>query len=278
MNIYGDNIMSVAQVIETQKQVPTRDDIITGEDSAKNHIWTPVSHSNFLEALMIGFDNHCIKVLNSSFGFNKKRGGEQGHTMVGGFELQGPCLPEMPGNLDANYQMFVRHANDMSLGMQLRGGFNLMVCTNGCMTGELIGSHKHTSGFDVYSWANDVAIDAFVEDCEKQVTHVRSLKETVCSEQQFDTIVRRALADEIMPAARVRDLVREWEKPRYSSEDFEHHTAWKAYGDMTYVAQKCSGDTHLRVLDKGSQLVRDVCGVDELCVINEAAVEEGSLF
>ncbi len=258
MNIMGDRVMTAEEVIEKKKDVPVRADIVK-DDKAQNHIWQPISHSTFVEAMHRAFDNHGLKVIDSAFALNKKRDGRDGHLLVGGFKVEGSMLPKLPNDVSGVYEVFCRHANDMSMGVQLRAGVNLMVCTNGCMTGEMIASRKHTKGFDIYDWANDTAIGDFVEDCNKQVENIERLREIDCSDDQANAIFMTALRDGWMPAARVRDAAREWVEPVFSTDDFPLNTAWKAYGDLTHVAQKCSADTQLTIIEKSAKLVNEIC-------------------
>jgi hypothetical protein len=258
MNIMGDRCMTAQQVIDTCKETPKREDIVKN-DTAKNSYWQPVSHSNFVDAMYQAFEKHDIEVIDSSFALNKKRGGEDGHLLVGGFKVKGAMLPKLPNDIDGVYEVLCRHANDMSRRIQLNAGVELMVCTNGCMSGEQIATRKHTNGFDIYEWANDQAIGGFVESCNKQVQFIESLRETECSDKQADAAIVRALREGWMPAARVRDVAREWENPVFDTKDFPLNTAYKLYGDFTHVAQECNADTQLRIVEESSKLVQEIC-------------------
>jgi hypothetical protein len=254
----GGRVMTAEEVIDTKTDVPVRAEIVK-EDTATNHIWKPISHSRFVDAMYRAFEAHDIKVLDSAFALNKKRDGKDGHLLVGGFQVQGDMLPGLPNDVSGVYEVFCRHANDMSMGIQLRAGVNLMVCTNGCMTGELIASRKHTKGFDIYEWANDTAIGDFVEDCQNQVDNINKLREVECSDAQANEIFMTALREGWMPAARVRDAAREWVEPIYNTDDFPLHTAWKVYGDLTHAATQCQADTQLTIVEKSAKLVNEIC-------------------
>lgn len=255
MNIMGDNRMTADQVIDTCIGTPKREDLFKNrKDTAVNPVWQPISHSKFVEAMHNAFEAHDISVLDSSFALNKT-----GHLLVGGFQVKGAMLPHLPQDVDGVYEVFCRHANDMSRGIQLSAGVQLMVCTNGCMSGEVIASRKHTSGFDVYDWAKDQAIGSFVEDCAKQVDFIHQLRDVECSDQTAAECILEAGRRGILPKAQTVDVYEEWKNPVFSTEDFPLNSAWKLYGDMTHVAQKCSPARQLQVVQESSPLVMEFC-------------------
>jgi hypothetical protein len=251
MHILGEQKMGFAEVIDTCTGVPTRDQIAK-KDTASRGVWKPISHGNFVEALHDGIQHHGMKITDSAFALNKS-----GHVLVGGFKVAGPMLPMLPGGIDGEFELFVRHANDMSLGLQVNAGLELMVCTNGCMSGEIIARHKHTNQFDVNAWARDTALTEFVEDCYKQTKHIENLQTMHMDDGQAAQCILEAGSRELLPLARTKDVWEEWKNPIFSDSDFEPGTAWKLYGDITHVAQKCSPARQLHAVQRASELVRE---------------------
>lgn len=257
MNIMGEDKMTAEQVITSNKcnKVPTREELFKNrKDTAKNPHWQPISHAKFVESMYCAFRAHDLEVLDSSFALNKT-----GHLLVGGFQVKGAMLPHLPQDVEGVYEVFCRHANDMSRGIQLSAGVQLMVCTNGCMTGDVIASRKHTSGFDVYDWAKDTAIGSFVEDCHKQVQFINDLRTVECSDETAAQCILEAGRRGILPKAQTVDVWEEWANPVFSTDDFPLNSAWKLYGDMTHVAQKCSPQRQLQIVQETSPLVMEFC-------------------
>lgn len=265
MLILGDQQMSYEQVIDTCVQVPTRDQIVKN-DTAVNAIWKPISHSSFVSSLSGALESRGLKVLDSSFALNKS-----GHLLVGGLRLTGDVLPAIPGNISAEYEMFLRHANDMSRGIQVNAGLNMMACTNGVMTGEVIARHKHTNNFDVNVWARDIALPEFIQDCMKQTRNIEELRNIECSDDQAARCILEAGCRQVIPKARGFDIWEEWKNPVFSADDFEPGTAWKLMSDFTHVAQKCQPARQLQIVQAASPLVREFC-------INAAIPVEAGLF
>ena len=253
MYIYGDQKMTAEQVIDTCTMVPPREQVVKN-DTAVNPSWKPISHGSFVQAMHEALEAHELNVIDSSFALNKS-----GHLLVGGFQVTGDMLPKMPGGVDGNYELLLRHANDMSRGVQVNAGINLMVCTNGCIGGETLAVRKHTSNFDVGSWARDVAIAEFIGDCSNQVEFLDRLRAMDCSDSNAARCILEAGSRGILPLARTVDVWNEWKNPVFSTEDFPLHTAYKLYGDMTHVSQKCSPQRQLQIIQEASPLVMEFC-------------------
>jgi len=251
MRIMGEKCLSYEQVIDTCTSVPTREEIIKN-DTAERSFWKPISHGNFVEALAGGINHHGLKIVDSSFALNKT-----GHLLVGGFKVAGPMLPGLPTGIDGEYELFVRHSNNMSHGLQINAGVQLMVCTNGCMSGEIIAKHKHTSGFDVTEWARDVALTEFLQDCYKQVQHIERLREMHVDDGNAAKCILEAASREIIPLARAADIWEEWKNPIFGEQAFPKGSAWKLYGDFTHVAQKCSAHRQHQIVREASELVQE---------------------
>jgi hypothetical protein len=249
MNICGQNKMVADQVIDTCTTVPLRCEIV-GNDTALNHVWKPISHGSAVEAMMTAFEKHGVSVVDSAFALNRT-----GHMIVGGFQVVGDCLPMMPANVDGVYECFFRHANDMSMSLQLNAGLSLFICTNGIMTGERIGCHKHTSGFDMDSWALDAAVPNFITACGGLDDTVADLKETPVSDADAHRLILEAGDQGILPLARTVDVYREWHEPTFAKSDFEPGTAWKLYNDFTFVSQKCSPQRQHQIIEQVYSLI-----------------------
>jgi hypothetical protein len=272
MNIMGENKMSYDQVIDTCVGVPKREDIVKN-DKVQNKIWKPISHGAFVEALTNGIEHHGLQIVESSFALNKT-----GHLLVGGFQVTGESLPLLPGGINAEYELFVRHANDMSLGLQINAGVNLMVCTNGCMSGETIARHKHTKCFDINEWARDTALTEFITDCKNQADHIENLRSRYISDGNAYHCILESAKRGIIPLARAVDIYSEWKEPVFSKEHFEPGTAWKLYGDFTHVAQKCSAQRQLQIVKEASGIVEEFCDDQPIDVEVVGESSKGGLF
>jgi len=260
MNIMGDNKMSFEQVIDTCVGVPRREDIVKN-DTVENPRWKPISHGSFINALATGIEHHGLEITDSAFALNKT-----GHLLVGGFKVKGACLPAIPSGMAAEFELFTRHANNMSRAIQLNAGLEMMACTNGQMTGECIARHKHTTGFDIDEWARDVALAEFIEDCARQVRNVEELREMECNTDQAARCILEAGSRGIVPLARTVDIWNEWKDPVFNANDFAPNTAWKLVGNMTHIAQKCSPQRQLQIVQAASPLVREFCRAQSIDV------------
>jgi len=251
MNIMGEHKMTAEAVIDTCTETPTREEIFgSREDKATNNYWKPISHGSAVYTMMGALEKNDLTVVDSSFALSKS-----GHMIVGGFQVQGECLPAMPENTDGIHELFFRHANDMSISMQLNAGMSLFVCTNGMMTGERIASRKHTANFHMEEWAEAEAVPNFIQACFGLDDKVQSLQEMPMSNAKAHNLILEAGDKGIIPLARCVDVYREWQNPTFSRADFKEYTGWKLYNNFTHIAQKCSPARQHQIVEQAYELV-----------------------
>ena len=75
------------------------------------------------------------------------------------------------------------------------------------------------------------------------------------SNEQAEHICIEAGMQEILPKARVFDVLKEWREPVFDTDVFVPGTAWKLYNDFTHVAKMCSPARQLHVVESALELI-----------------------
>lgn len=252
MRVMGENVLTLEQVLETRTTVPTREQIVKN-DVAKSHYWRPVSDAQLLTAIIDVIENSGLQIVKSSFAVNKT-----GHHLVGAIMLKdttGEILPVLPGNVEGMHGILIDHANDMSRKLRLLHEIEARICTNGCTSGKDLMGHKHTSGFDVFSWTRENLIPNLVNAANDFGGKIKALQDMEISDQQAEHICVEAGMRELLPKARVFDVIQEWREPVFDRDVFVPGTAWKLYNDFTHVAKLCSPHRQLEVCEGALELI-----------------------
>lgn len=273
LRIMGKRRMKIDELVDKCTKIHTRQEILGERDTATNHVYQGFSHGDFGRAIFQACEDRGLKVTDSLFALNQDS--YDAPLMVGALEISGPGIPN---SKNGKSQMLLRHQPFVH-APQVKNALEVFGCTNGCTNGMLLAKHKHTKGLDLYSWAKDEVIGNWLEDCQRQIDYIDHLKGIEVSDDAARHIFFEAITTGLMPSARAQDAYDEWMHPVFPEDLFPHNTAWKAYSDMTHVAQKCSNaDRHMRIVEDGGRLVEDVLRMrGEIVVLNEAGIAEGML-
>jgi len=252
MRVMGENVLTLEQVLETRTTVPTRDQIVKNDEAARP-TWRPVSDADLLRAVLDVMEKNGLTLVKSSFAVNKT-----GHHMVGALlykDTTGLVLPAMPGQVEGLHGLIIDHANDMSRKLRILHEIELFICTNGCTSGQDLMGHKHTSGFDVFSWTSENLIPNLVNAANDFGGKIQALQNMEISNEQAEHICVEAGMRELLPKARVFDVIQEWREPVFDKDVFVPGTAWKLYNDFTHVAKLCSPHRQLEVCEGALELI-----------------------
>lgn len=253
LRIMGKKTMKLDELVDRCTKIHTREEILGEKDTATNHIYQGFSHGSFGSAIHKACEARGLKITDSLFALNQDS--YDAPLMVGALEIQGP---EVPNSKAGKTQMLLRHQPFVH-APQVKNSVEVFGCCNGCTTGELLAKHKHTKGLDLEAWAMDEVVGAWLADCQRQLDYIESLKSVECSDDDARHIFFEAMDTGLMPCARAKDAYQEWVNPVFPEDLFPRNTAWKAYSDMTHVAQKCSNaDRHVRIVEDGGRLVERV--------------------
>lgn len=148
----------------------------------------------------------------------------------------------------------LRHANDMSLSMQLVAGMSVFVCDNMVLRGDMIlMRRKHTLDLSLIDEI-DIGIDRFVEHYAHLERETQLLRDTVLSDHSAKAFILDAFAKElIMPLNLMRRVYAEYFKPTHA--EFEPRTGWSLHNAFTQVAKDLPLTTRVPVVQKLGRLL-----------------------
>jgi hypothetical protein len=128
----------------------------------------------------------------------------------------------------------VRNSHDMTFPAGLVIGSHVFVCDNLAFSGEVNMKRKHTR-FILRDLPGLVkgAMGQLLGMRNLQEHRISAYKEAELEDRDAHSLVIRAMQANVIPNARIRDVVDQWEKPAH--EDFEPRTAWSLFNGFTEV-------------------------------------------
>jgi hypothetical protein len=192
--------------------------------------WQGVKHSDFVDTIIDEVYKRKWKIHKSEFALSSDKA-----DLVGAFELKVTGI-EIPEGQRLSLGFTTSNARRRS--MKISVGSRVLVCNNGVVTGEVVMSKKHTTGFDL-KLEVDAAMDQYEDMAHGLLSDVNELKGIDIDQDMFDRIIMQA--SRITPKksrmrwARLWQVIQEWKNPTF---DFGGETGWQLLNSFTYVAQK----------------------------------------
>ena len=154
----------------------------------KSPTWHPVSHSELIDTLHSKLDRRGLRVKEEHYAVQK-----QGLQLFGTLDLDWADTGEYAAALG------LRTGNDKTLSITLVAGLRVSVCSNLCLSGDLIAlRRKHTSGLDL---PRELAsgLDRYQADVMSLQHGVEQLKQTPLSQQQVSVMIYDIFRKKIVP-------------------------------------------------------------------------------
>jgi Domain of unknown function (DUF932) len=138
--------------------------------------------------------------------------------------------------LDVSAAVGFRHANDMSLSIQLVAGMSVFVCDNMALRGDVILlREKHTTDLSLAD-SIDMGIDRFVKQYARLEGEVGLLRNTTLTDTQAKaTILDAFVVNQVMPTKFMERVYGEYFNP--SKPEFAARTGWSLHNAFTQVAK-----------------------------------------
>lgn len=157
----------------------------------------------------------------------------------GGMQMFGvlSCSNGRPAQDDYCLAIGVRSSYDRSLSVQLVAGIRVFVCDNLAFAGEVHTRRKHTAHAlrDLPSLVYEMLTQAAGQRSHMD-QEIAALKGVELQPATAHHLLIEALRGRIVTAARLPNVLREWEKPRH--EQFQVRTAWSLLNAFTEVAKE----------------------------------------
>ena len=241
----------------------------------------PIPHKNLLELALKAITDQGMVIRNAAHALSHDDARWFGLFEVA-LERQEQTRLALPGDgashtdgldIKPDYAMVigVRNSHDMTFPAGLVIGSHVFVCDNLAFSGEVNMKRKHTR-FILRDLPGLVegAMGQLLSMRHLQEHRISTYKETALEDRDAHSLVIRAMQANVIPNARVRDVVAQWEEPAH--EDFEPRTAWSLFNGFTEVLKNrgALGDR-----PRHTQALHGL--MDGACGLNKSAVAAGAL-
>jgi hypothetical protein len=166
----------------------SRQELVTFNPPARTATWTPVKHSDLVDALHAELDHRGLQVRHEHYAVQK-----QGAMLFGTLDLDWHDTGEYAAAIG------LRTANDKSMALQLAMGIRVMVCDNLCFSGDLIAlKRKHTAKLDL---PREIAgaLDRYQEGIPRLTQGITTLKTSLYTVSQAKEMVFDIFRHRILP-------------------------------------------------------------------------------
>lgn len=142
-----------------------------------------------------------------------------------------------------------RHANDMSLSIQLVAGMSVFVCDNMALRGDVILlREKHVHELSLAD-SIDIGIERFVKQYAKLEEETQLLRETRLTGIEAKSIIFDAFVlDKVMPLHFIDRVYNEYFVP--TKPEFEPRTGWSLHNAFTQVAKDMPLTTRIPAIQR----------------------------
>lgn len=188
--------------------------------------WKGIPHIELIRAIVSEFDRRGWLLKSETYALSKS-----GCALAASFNLQMKLLPPE----GQQFCVGLTTANDRHQKLRIVVGTTVIVCDNGMVSGEMVFSRKHTTGFELspeivkaMDWCQDRFGD--VKD------YVKFLQKKILCDSEVDCILMQAGRDCLMPWSRIGDVDDYYHTP--SHEEFDSRTAWSLLNAFTSVVKK----------------------------------------
>jgi hypothetical protein len=195
----------------------------------KTSSYTPVAHGDLIQTIEQNLSNNFphLSIVSRDYMLNNT-----GQQFVGKLNIQDASNP----NTELNMSLGFRNSYDKSMAVGLASGAQVLVCSNGMLSGEMSLLRKHTSNV----WSD---IDSLVFQClnrlesnfEQIKDDMQKMKEHVISKQDLHRITGELFMDKQLITAQQMGIIRKEIKfsDHFSMVNPKDMTLWNLYNNVT---------------------------------------------
>ena len=212
----------------------TRDFLFDVAIPARTDSYSPVSHSNIINAAYEQLDRHNLVVTNEFFNTSS-----DGRKLIGGLDIIHPDVPNL------GMRLALRNSYDKSMSVAFAAGAVAWICSNGMVSGEIQYVRKHTG--TVAQELNQkiiTTINQLDEHFQKMIRHSQQLHNIEMTKEQYAELMGRLyIVDKVIIPTQLSVISKEIDTPSF--EDFRDMNAWSLYNHVTYSLKTSHPTTYL---------------------------------
>lgn len=189
--------------------------------------WRGVSHREVVFSVLEEMRTRQWKLMTSKLAVSNDR-----LDLFGAFELSIPDLVMPEGQ---TLSLGIISSNAMRRRLRFVVGSNVLICSNGMVTGEIVLSKKHTMNLNLYEELEG-SLDDYLERAKRIPLLVEKLRERELSPVESEHILMEAGRAKLMPWHRIGKVDEEYRQPTFA----EHGkgTSWALLNAFTYVVKE----------------------------------------
>lgn len=137
----------------------------------------------------------------------------------------------------------VRNSHNKRFGASAASGNQVMVCSNGMLTGDHIISKKHTKNVEV-SFDQEVSdmFDDVIQTWSNNECRFNGYKATQITDAEFDQLLGSAIRHKAINPSKALKVLNEYNDPRHDA--FKDRNAWSAINAFTEIHKESSMDLY----------------------------------
>lgn len=201
--------------------------------------WKGIPHGELVDTLKSKLEDNNFKIEKEQYSLNKDK-----TSLVGAFDLQHP-------NIDLGDEQGLSIGfstnNSMKKKLQIFAGSKIFVCTNGCVTGEVVMERKHTIRFDLMVEL-DKALVNYMQRANEIPLVTEGLKTFELTQRQSDLILMQAGRFGYLPWSRIGQVEKEYRNPTYA--DHNVKSSWGLLNAFTHIVKQSPPHTQMQQINQ----------------------------
>lgn len=192
--------------------------------------WQGIKHSDLVDTIQEAVENRGWRVSSTAFSLSNDKG-----DLAGAFSLRVPDI-KMPD--DQNLELGFLTSNLMRRKLKLVVGSRVLVCNNGCVTGDIVLCKKHTNRFDLGESLTE-ALDEYHTKALEIPRRAEELKQYELEVPEVEHLLVETGRRGIMPWSLIGQVDKEYRTPSFNYDTRkEHNTSWDLLNAFTHIVKK----------------------------------------
>lgn len=196
--------------------------------------YSPVPHMTIIDTVLELLDKRNLVVTNESY-----RADANGNKMTGMIRVN-------QGNSDMEFMIAFKNSYDKSMSVGFAAGSQVIVCENGCVSGEISMLRRHTG--NVVTELTD-KINFTINSMEDAFNSIYEDSELFKQLELNDDLIcefagRMFIKENMITSAQLSIIKREFEKSTYP--EFSEKTAWSFYNWCTHALKESHSSTMIQ--------------------------------
>lgn len=222
---------------------------------ARTDTYSPIAHSDFLEGLSRKIGENRMRITERKYYVNNN-----GNKLVGYYSIEDENLETDP---DFGIQMMMGFKNsyDKSMTAALAAGANVMICSNGMISGDMVRfTRKHTGTiFEELQEKFSEAVQTMRTGFARMVLEVDLMKEFELTPRQKAEVLGVMYFEEGLVTPNQLSVVK---RELRHSEHFKENTVWDLYNNVTESLKDSHPIRHIEDHIKVHTFMTGVAGIN----------------